>query len=105
MPTHKSIREILEDYSRELLTEHFGSEIVGKDFGCKECIEYLMEAKSEILELQKQELALKCAGIEEFIKQFVLDLDDERIMNTDGAIIYDKDWKDLATKLTEWMGQ
>ncbi len=47
-PTHKTIREILGEYSKTLLTEHFGTTM---DFGCKGCEEHIDLALQQIAEL------------------------------------------------------
>ena len=71
----------------EILELNFGSE--DEDICNLSWADLKKKAKSEILELQKQELALKCAGIEELILREVgLDINVRH---------------NLATKLTEWM--
>ncbi len=61
----------------------------------------IFKAKLEILELHKQELALKCKGIEEVIRQ-------NQAYEVMGGTAFNGvvvDPKDLAAKLTEWIGK
>ena len=79
----KKVREILTEYSKQLLFEHFGG-VVANDFGCKECVELLEKTMVNILEATMKRVSVE--EIEKIIEQIMFAHHDDLSKDDDDRI-------------------